>query len=339
MIIISLVTRGNAVKWMAASMAVLALSACGGGGGGVSSIPAPPSPPSPAPPPPPPPPPSAPTPPATISAPAAGSTTTATTLPPVLASSGGANFTTAPPTYQTFPLLQTTLVLDRASIKPDSVVNAAGGGATSAGGSFAITIGVYSGAPVSSGYSNLDWTRVGYWSTGGAWDYWEADVVHRGVFVTGFETPVSAMPALGSATYSGVASGSVFYPVAIGSGVALCNCDEVSVRGAASFTADFGTRSITGSLTEMWAGGDPWTDGAVGAPWNSVSFTSAIAGNRFSGTSRVSTAPGGDLSLAAGATGTIDGKFFGPAAQEAGAVWTLFDGTKAAIGTLTGKRP
>jgi hypothetical protein len=43
--------------------------------------------------------------------------------------------------------------------------------------------------------------------------------------------------------------------------------------------------------------------------------------------------------LGPNATGTLEGKFFGPAAQEAGAVWTLFDGTRAAIGTLTGKRP
>ena len=46
-----------------------------------------------------------------------------------------------------------------------------------------------------------------------------------------------------------------------------------------------------------------------------------------------------DLGMGANATGTIDGRFFGPSAQEAGAVWTLFDGTNAAIGTLVGKRP
>ena len=335
--IVSIVSRAKAVKWPVASLVALALCACGGGGGGdVSFIPAPP----PAPPaPPPPPPPPSPIPPATISAPAAGSTTRAATLPPVLATTGGANFTTAPPTYQTFPLLQTTLVLDSTSIKPDAAINAAGGGATSAAGAFSINIGAYGGAPVSSGHSNLDWTRVGYWSTGGTWDYWEADVVHRGVFVTGFETPASAMPTVGSATYSGLASGSVFYPVSIGSGAALCNCSELSITGKASFTADFGARSVTGSLTEMWAGGDPWTDGSVGGPWNDVAFTSAISGNRFSGTSRASTAPSGGLSLAIGATGTVEGKFFGPAAQEAAAVWTLFDGTNAAIGTLTGKRP
>jgi hypothetical protein len=38
------------------------------------------------------------------------------------------------------------------------------------------------------------------------------------------------------------------------------------------------------------------------------------------------------------ATGTLEGRFFGPSAQEAGAVWTLFDGTNAAIGTLGGRR-
>jgi hypothetical protein len=50
-------------------------------------------------------------------------------------------------------------------------------------------------------------------------------------------------------------------------------------------------------------------------------------------------APGGSSTMVGTGTGTIEGKFFGPSAQEAGAVWTLFDGTRAAIGTLSGKRP
>ena len=78
---------------------------------------------------------------------------------------------------------------------------------------------------------------------------------------------------------------------------------------------------------------------AGGAPWNNVAFNSTITGNGFSGTTSVTSSPAGPASLSAGATGTIEGKFFGPAAQEAGAVWTLFDGVKAAIGTLTGKGP
>jgi hypothetical protein len=42
--------------------------------------------------------------------------------------------------------------------------------------------------------------------------------------------------------------------------------------------------------------------------------------------------------MGSGATGTVEGRFFGPAGQEAGAVWTLFDGTKSAIGILTVKQ-
>lgn len=273
-----------------------------------------------------------------ISAPAAGSTTAAATLPPVLATTGGSNFTTAPPAFQTFPLLQTTLVLDTTSIKPDTAINAAGGGATDSAGSFSINIGPYVGAPTSSGYSNLDWTRIGYWSTGGAWDYWEANVVHRGVFVAGFETPASAMPITGSATYTGQASGSVFYPVAQGSGAALCNCGETFITGVANFTANFGTRSLAGSLTDMKVP-HPWDDTAADVPWNDVAFSAAISGNAFSGSTRVTSSPAGAVTIGANATGTLEGKFFGPGAQEAGAVWTLFDGTRSAIGTLTGKRP
>jgi hypothetical protein len=273
---------------------------------------------------------------AIISAPAAGSTTTA--LAPFLATTGGENFTTGSPNRHIFPLLQTTLVLDATSIKADSVVNAAGGGATAAPDSFTIDINGFHGVPDQSGYPDLDWTRVGYWSTGGAWDYIEDVVRHRGVFVDGYETPAAGMPTTGSATFSGKASGSVFVPVAQGTGAALCNCGESPVSGTASFTANFGTRSLAGTLTGMTTP-HPWDESSPNAPWNDVAFSATISGNIFSGDSRVTSVPLGPVSMAPNATGTLEGKFFGPSAQEAGAVWTLFDGTKAAIGTLTGKRP
>lgn len=317
----------NCSKCAAASIIVLALAGCGGGGGGnISFIPAPPiqSPPPPAPPPPP-------AGMATISAPARAST--AADLLPALASAGGPNFTT-PLAGQRLPLLQTTLVLDDTSIKPDATLNSRGGILMPFPGSISIDIGVFSGPPTTSGYSDLDWTRVGYWSTGGVWDYWEDAVRHRGVFVAGYETPGSAMPATGSATYSGKASGSVFYPSAQGSSAASCNCGEAYVSGNASLIANFGTRALAGSLTGMMT----QQEGGM-IPWNDVAFSGTITANRFSGDSRVTTSPNGYASLGPAATGTLEGRFYGPNAQEAGGVWTLFDGVNSAIGTLAGKRP
>ena len=137
------------------------------------------------------------------------------------------------------------------------------------------------------------------------------------------------MPTTGSATFTGSATGLMYYPS--GPDALPCNCQELTVQGDAAFTANFGARTLTGGLTNMtrvW-----WDEGA----WNDVSFSATIAGNGFSGTTRVTTAPA--LGMGANATGTLEGKFFGPSANEAGAVWTLFDGTNAAIGTLSGKRP
>lgn len=327
---------------IAASIIPLALGACGGGsgaggGGEVFSTPPPPTP-SPQTTPPTPPGPG------TVTAPAAA--TTAPGMAPLLASPSGPNFTTGPAAGTVFPLLQTTLVIDVEGIDADPQANAAGGTATFAGGTLTVDQRhIHAGVPASngfvgtpdwSGHDNLDWTRVGYWSTGGVWDYHEAPLRHRGVFVAGYETPAADVPTTGTATYSGLAQGAIYFPVALGSGGNLCNCGSVGVTGNAAFNADFGTRNLTGSLTGMLA----TSTSVVGAfdPWNDVAFSSTIAGNRFSGAAWVTSVPPGDGSLGANAAGTLEGKFFGPGAREAGAVWTLFDGVKAAIGTFTGKR-
>jgi hypothetical protein len=267
-------------------------------------------------------------------------------MTPVLASQAGPNFTTGPAPGTVFPLLQTTLVVDSVGIDADTEANAAGGTATIEGVDLNVNLlHTHAGLPGVHGFAgeahlwgdpNLDWTRVGYWSTGGVWDYHESPLTHRGVFVTGYETPAGAMPTTGTATYSGSAQGSVYYP-ALGSGELLCKCGETFVQGNASFTANFGTRNLTGSLTNMTVE-HPWDDTAGRVPWMDVAFSSSIVGNHFNGTTWVTAAGQSHVPLGLNATGTVVGKFFGPSAQEAGAVWTLFDGTNSAIGTLTGKR-
>jgi hypothetical protein len=138
------------------------------------------------------------------------------------------------------------------------------------------------------------------------------------------------MPTAGTATYTGIVEGTVFFHPGYGEQSTHCFCGLSSLAGNASFTANFGTRNVSGNLTNMTADE---------SPWNNVAFNSTITGNVFSGTTSVTSVPAGNASLGANATGTLEGRFFGPTAQEAGAVWTLFDGTNAAIGTLTGKQP
>ena len=310
--------RSRIAKWAAASSVALALAACGGGGGGgfVSSTPTPP----PVAPPPPPPQ-------FAISAPAKA--TTGPGIAPVVADVSGPNFTTGAAEGTTFPLLHTSLAIDAARIGPETAVNAAGGTATVVGGKLLIDIGAFEGEPAYSGY--LDWTRAGYWSVNipeGTWDY-GGDTAQHGVFVVGYETPSGAMPTTGSATYTGFAFGRMYVPSSTTDALP-CMCQEVPVQGDAFLTANFGARTVTGELTNMYR---VWWDESR---WNDVTFTSVIAGNGFSGTTSVTGAV--DLGMRANATGTLEGRFFGPSAEEVGAVWTLFDGTNAAIGTLGGRR-
>ena len=70
--------------------------------------------------------------------------------------------------------------------------------------------------------------------------------------------------------------------------------------------------------------------------WNDVSITANIAAgsNTFNGTTAAASAPGLPMSLSGSAVGKINGAFFGPAAQNLGAVWSLSDGTGSAIGTV-----
>ncbi|HET7817088.1 MAG TPA: transferrin-binding protein-like solute binding protein [Sphingomicrobium sp.] len=308
----------------ALAAAALALCACGGGGGGgltplVLTPPPVQQPPAA--------PPAAPGP-AVISAPAAA--TANAPLAPVAATPGGPTFSSTPSETR-FPMLQTTLVFDTATIRPDPAINS-WGSAKLENGKLQFAIAGYAGEALATGGANLDWTRAGYWSGGcGAWDYGcDPGVAHGGAFVVGYETPAADMPTTGTATYSGAAEGRMYVPLSVVDALP-CKCQEVPIQGDASFTADFGARTVSGELTNMYR---VWWDESA---WNSVLFSSTITGNGFSGTTRVTGAV--DHGMAGNATGTIEGRFFGPSAQEAGAVWTLFDGTRSAIGTLTARRP
>ena len=145
----------------------------------------------------------------------------------------------------------------------------------------------------------------------------------HGAFVTGYRTPDGSVPTSGSATYTGSVTGRVAY----------ANSQSVGVdylTGKASLQANFGSGSISGDLTNMQSGY---------GPWNSVSLLGSISGGNFTGTSAATSAPGTPSSMSGSATGTFAGMFFGPTAEELGAVWTLYDGAATAIGTIGAARP
>lgn len=317
---------------------VMALSACGGGGAssGVVSAPLPP-PPGPPPAPPPASPPAPPTSQIVTTAPAAATAPATPALPQAIAGSP----TIAAPGTTLLPLLQTVQVAKGATIGPDSVTMTAGAtlvlNPSARQATFHIAnpaldspnVGLISEPQTvyfeTSGntvirlwYSALDWTAFGDWTVfpGGVNP---VSSEHFAEFITGFQTPGSAVPTTGSASYIGVASGGRGY-----------------ISGDANLQANFAARTITGSLTNMTNGS--WDDGYL--PWNSVSLSASFAAGQsgFTGTSAVSSAPDNDRALKAGATGTLVGSFFGPLANELGAVWTLFDGTTAATGTIGARK-
>jgi hypothetical protein len=151
-------------------------------------------------------------------------------------------------------------------------------------------------------------------------------------FAFGYETPTGAMPTTGTASFSGQADAMVYKSVG-------ANVLNAYVNGNAAVTVNFASGQMTGALSQMQQnnGGN----GASGPlPWNSVSLNANIAGgtNRFSGSTAATSAPGSDFSTSGSATGHVDGAFFGPAAQNLGALWSLSDGTVSAFGAIGAKQ-
>ncbi len=260
---------------------------------------------------------------------------------PQLANPGGPNF--ANPQAAIFPLLFTGYQWSGGGLAPI---------APGAGATLTLSLGVPHGAVeglnavswqisvpsagvISSGFETagllgnldsplqaLDYVAFGSWQ----WGY-PGPAADLGSFVFGYETPPASMPVSGTAAFSGVWEGQVFTPKP---GQPIQAGD---VGGNASFSVDFLSGKITGALTAATSGGSYGIDLQ---PWNDVSVSAAIAAasNRFAGTTAVSSSPANSAGLKASATGTISGAFYGPAAQQLGAVWTLGDGTSSAIGTV-----
>ena len=168
----------------------------------------------------------------------------------------------------------------------------------------------------------LSYTAAGFWAVGPTATN-PATPISYGAYLFGFETPKAAVPTSGSAVFSGqgLVQANVFKT--FGTEVQTLGL----FQGNPSISVNFGSGAINGSFTQMALGQQQWND---------VSVTANIATgtNRFSGTTAAASAPGTPMSLSASATGSINGAFYGPAAQQLGAVWTLSDGTGSAIGTV-----
>lgn len=141
-------------------------------------------------------------------------------------------------------------------------------------------------------------------------------------FTTGYETFAPAMPVTGTASYAGTATG-----------LAVDANGTYRISGDASLSVNFGNGAVGGNLSNMTV-----TAGGVPAAWNTVHFDGTLSGSGFSGNATTPTTSTGPAGIAAGSTGSVEGQFYGPSAEEAAGVWTLSDGNVTAIGAFGGAR-
>ena len=176
--------------------------------------------------------------------------------------------------------------------------------------------------------ANLDYTRFGYWSRDDGID----GVFNLGAWTTGFVTPVASLPAQGSATYAGKASG--LYNVAI-SATSQADFDS-SFKGDVSMSANFGASTLSGAITNIIATS---LYSALTGPVNDIGFSASIdrTNNLFAGTTSVAGQATGPYAFGPTASGLINGRFYGPSATEVGAVFNLSEGTRRLIGSFGAK--
>ena len=250
-----------------------------------------------------------------------------------------------------FPLNQTVIALSESGVAPDSAANS--GGATlsisswnqSGDSQFRLQIpglavdttftsptllkgtAIISTGGLQLAASNMNYAALGIWEVDtGSTGFTSTDgVAHVGAFMTGYETPAAALPAAGTANYSGTNNVSgllYFFPYYGG-------VTRGVVKGDASFSVNFASGALTGGFTNMVVTGLGVGGGSY--PWNNISVSASITAgaSHFSGTTAASplTAVSFPAQAVSGsATGHIDGSFYGPHAEELGAVWSLTDG-------------
>jgi hypothetical protein len=267
---------------------------------------------------------------------AAGASTGSNATPEVVAGTGFAGV--APGTA--FPLQQSALIIDAATgVQQDKATNLSGATLTvvdAASGRVRLRVPALNLDAEFSGSSYtettdgrlivlsrrvLQYVDFGYW-----WAEGRAGMTYAH-YIAGYQTPASAVPASGGATYGGKTIGQV-YPANKTPAYAGV------LRGDAAVGVNFATGAVSGVLTHMVVN----PDGATSA-WNDVRLSgSLVRGNAMSGTTSVEDGAPGPFGFRAGAAGRFSGSFYGPAADELGAVWTLRDGAgSTAVGVLGAK--
>jgi hypothetical protein len=189
------------------------------------------------------------------------------------------------------------------------------------------------GSQVQANATALNYTVLASWSVYPV-PPTTTQVTYRGWGVTGYQTPPSAVPTSGTATYTSGISGAIYM-------ASDSRITSFGVGGQASIGVNFSSGAVTGSLTSMTACCSGPGEEPSPTPWNDVVLTGSLSGATVRGTTSVTTSPSNPLALPATAKGAFSGALFGPNGQEIGINWNLYDpagGGKAAFGALVGTR-
>lgn len=161
----------------------------------------------------------------------------------------------------------------------------------------------------SIGAQSLNSSAYGLWASGDT-----ATAGRTGTFAFGNQTPTASVPGTGSATYNGAT---------IGIGGATNGSNVYAVQGKVQIIANFVNQSVSSNLTNLST--QNISNNAIGS-LPDLAGTSAIAGNAYSGP-----IAGG------GFNGTINGNFYGSAAQETAGVWHASGGGNSWVGSFGAK--
>jgi hypothetical protein len=170
-----------------------------------------------------------------------------------------------------------------------------------------------------AGRGALSYMRYGYWASRAPGF---ASPTTLGLFHTGKQTPLSEIPASGTATYRGQTIG-----------IAQAGPQDIRFSAPITLNADFSARSISGSIGPLDGVAIRRPDILVSSVLPGIDLAGTIVANRFSG---AASASGGGTP----ASGTFDGTFYGPGAAEVGGAWNIASpgNTIRASGTFGAKR-
>ena len=159
------------------------------------------------------------------------------------------------------------------------------------------------------GAQSLDSAAYGLWASGDT-----ATTGRAGAFAFGNLTPAASVPATGSATFNGTT---------LGVGGAANGSTIYALQGKVQIIADFPGHSVTTNLTSLGAQNIS-TNAVTSLP--DLTGKSTISGNAYAGPI-----------AGTGLTGTINGNFYGSAAQETAGVWQASGSGNSWIGSYGAK--